>query len=85
MKIKADLKLNPSESKVWIELDEGKILLLPVKNITIFQAVDNFLMAQMSIKLDELKMDSELTEYIEFQDEKGKPIKLKLKDEKSKK
>lgn len=84
MKIKADLKLNPRESRVWIEI-EGKEYELPVQNITVFQASDNFLMAQMSIKLDELKMDSELTEYIEFQDEKGKSIKLKLKDEKSKK
>lgn len=84
MKIKANLKLNPRESRVWVELDEGKILNLPVKSITVFQSSDNFLMAQIAIKLDEFEMDSELTDYIELQDAKGKVINLKKKDEKTK-
>lgn len=83
MKIKADLKLNPRESRVWIEVD-GKEYELPVQNITVFQASDNFLMAQISVKMDSIKVDTEFMNAIEFQDEKGKTIKLKQKDEKLK-
>jgi len=83
MKIKADLKLNPRESKVTIEID-GQEHELPIKSITVFQQADSFLMAQISVKLDDLKMETELTEFIEFQDENGKTIKLK-QNEKTKK
>lgn len=84
MKIKADLKLDPRESRVWIEVD-GKEYELPVQNITVFQASDTFLMAQISVKMDSIKVDTEFMNAIEFQDEKGKPIKLIQKNEKLKK
>lgn len=83
MKIKADLKLNPRESKVTIEID-GQEYELPIKSITVFQQADSFLMAQISVKLDDLKMETELTEFIDFVDENNKPLKLKKKNEKSK-